>query len=73
MGEFEDWDPFRDEPRTDRDILRECVSRLRQVQRQTTATNGRVTRLERFQWAVGGGLIVIAAIIAPIFVRIVEG
>jgi hypothetical protein len=30
-----------------------------------------VTKLERFQWAVTGGLAVVSAIVVPLFIRMV--
>ncbi len=44
-----------------------------QISEQTQKTNGRVTRLERFQWTVTGGLAVVMAIVVPIFLKLVIG
>lgn len=64
-------DPFADEPRTDHDILRELWQDVKVIKVQTEKTNGRVTKLERFQWLVIGGLMVVSAIVVPLFVKIV--
>ncbi|GIW17427.1 MAG: hypothetical protein KatS3mg064_0584 [Tepidiforma sp.] len=45
---------------------------LREVREQTMRTNGRVSRLERFIWALGGGLIVCGAIVVPLFLEAVQ-
>lgn len=42
---------------------------LRGLLGQTTATNGRVRKLERFMWAAGGGLSVVTAIVVPLFLE----
>jgi hypothetical protein len=67
-----DFDPFASAPQTDREILRDLWHRTRSIEEQTKMTNGRVTRLERFMWAAGGGLLVISAIVVPLFVRLVS-
>ncbi len=65
-------DPFAHDDRTERELLRELwrvvtYELVPQVQR----TNGRVGKLERFQWAVTGGLAVVSAIVVPLFIRMV--
>lgn len=67
-------DPFAHDERTDRELLRQLwqvvtYELVPQVQR----TNGRVTKLERFQWTIVGGLTVVSAIVVPLFLRVVMG
>lgn len=44
---------------------------IRNIEGQTQHTNGRVTKLERFMWAVGGGLAVVSAVVVPLFLKMV--
>lgn len=45
---------------------------IKDVVRQTTATNGRVRRVEWFQASLAGGLVVVAAVVVPLFVDMVR-
>lgn len=45
---------------------------LTDLRDQTRRTNGRVTKLEKFMWAVGGGFVVIGAVVVPLFIHLVE-
>jgi len=71
-------DPFDGDPLTDHDILRslwgmaiDAKAERKAIKDQVTATNGRVTALERFRWLVTGGLVVLGALVVPIFLDIV--
>jgi hypothetical protein len=66
-----DDNPFSEVPQSDHEILRQLWYRTKSIEQQTMMTNGRVSRLERFQWAVAGGLVVVGSIVVPLFVRIV--
>lgn len=63
-------DPFIHDERTDRELLRELWRVVTvELVPQVKATNGRVTKLERFQWSILGGLTVVSAIVVPLFLR----
>ena len=50
----------------------EVSKRFDKVELQTTTTNGRVTKLEKFQYLVTGGLVVIMALVVPLFLDLME-
>jgi hypothetical protein len=62
---------FPAQPQTTDEMLRAVLMRLERIDLQVSRTNGRVTRLERFAWAAGGGLAVVSAVVVPLFVRMV--
>jgi hypothetical protein len=45
---------------------------MQEVKEQTKRTNGRVTRLEKFMWMVLGALVVVASLVVPIFLNLVQ-
>lgn len=45
---------------------------LRGLLHQTTRTNGRVGKLEKFMFMAMGGLVVVSAIVVPLFLSAVE-
>ena len=59
---------FRPEPHTMREYLTALWQKVNVIDSKVTATNGRVTRLEKFMYAVGGGLTVIGAVLVPLIV-----
>lgn len=74
--------PFAPEPpRSDHDILRdiwysmdEILKRhLPEIRDQVKTTNGRVSSLEKFRYAIVGGLAVVTAVVVPLFVKVVSG
>ena len=65
-------DDFRPEPKTQGEYNKAIWYRLGRVEAKVTTTNGRVRNLEKAIWALGGGLIVLSAIVAPIFVAMVN-
>ena len=62
---------FQAEPATTREYMQAMWYRLGRVEVKVTMTNGRVRGLEKMLWAVGGGVAVLAVVIAPIFVTLV--
>ena len=65
-------DPFAHDERSDREVLRELWRVVTaELVPQVKATNGRVTKLEKFQWTIVGGLTVVTATLVPIFIRMV--
>lgn len=65
-------DPFVHDERTDRELLRELWRVVsHELVPQVRATNGRVGKLEKFQWTIVGGLTVVSAIVVPLFIRMV--
>ena len=71
MGPFVDDDQFRPDPVTQSEFVKAIYYRLGRVEQKVNITNGRVRALEKGMWALGGGLIVLAVVIAPIFVSLV--
>lgn len=45
---------------------------LRGLLHQTTRTNGRVSKLEKFMFAAVGGLMVVSAVVVPLFLKVVS-
>lgn len=75
-------DPFGPQPpKDDHQILRDLwlsmdqilTVRLPRIEMQCEKTNGRVTALEKFRYAAGGGLAVITVVVVPLFVKAVAG
>ncbi len=52
--------------------LVEMRSDLKEIGRQTTATNGRLRRVEWFQASLLGGLLVVGAVVVPLFIEMVR-
>lgn len=63
-------EPF-DRPLDDHEVLRELYKDMKEVRDQVRLTNGRVTRLEQFRWAMTGALLIIGMLIVPIFLDLV--
>lgn len=59
------------DPESDHSWKRAAGLAIRNIEDQTMRTNGRVTKLERFMWAVSGGVAVISAVIVPLFLKLV--
>lgn len=68
MAELEELEDLL-RPEDDRAWKLAVGATLRRMLAQTTKTNGRVGRLEKFTWAVTGGLSVLAAVVLPLFLR----
>lgn len=62
---------FHPEPRSSTEYLAALWQKVNVIDSKVSMTNGRVTKLERAIWALGGGLIVIAAVVVPLFVYLV--
>lgn len=50
----------------------ESTRRLEEIQRQTTKTNGRVTRLERWQTAIIAGAAVVLFLLRDSLIQIIQ-
>lgn len=77
---MDSWEDWRDEHLTEREMLRDLRTwsrqvnhRIDEVKTQTTLTNERVTKLERFQYLIIGGLAVVVAVVVPVFLDMVSG
>jgi hypothetical protein len=76
LDESGDFDP---EPRTQSDYIRAIWQKLRdhddlirvKVIGRLDTINGRVGSLEKWKFAVGGGLAVVTAVLVPIFIFLV--
>ena len=62
---------FRPEPKTQGEYVKAIWYRLGRVEQKVTITNGRVRALEKAIWALGGGIVVLAMVVAPIFISLV--
>jgi len=62
---------FDPEPHSQADFVRETYRIVREVRTQAILTNGRVSKLEKAIWGIGGGMIVTGAVIVPIFIHLV--
>lgn len=62
---------FEPEPNTQAEYIKSMWYRMGRVEAKVTLTNGRVRSLEKAIWALGGGITVLAVVIAPIFVTLV--
>lgn len=71
MAELEELEDLL-RPEDDRAWKLAVGATLRRMLTQTTKTNGRVSRLEKFMWAAGGGLAVVAIIVVPLFLDALE-
>ncbi len=60
------------EPEDDRAWKVAVGHTLRGLLQQTTRTNGRVSKLEKFMFMALGGLVVVSAIVVPLFLSVVE-
>jgi tetrahydromethanopterin S-methyltransferase subunit G len=58
-------------PRTQREVNALVLGKLHSIELKVDTTNGRVRALEKFGWAIGGGLVVLSLIVVPIFVALV--
>jgi hypothetical protein len=56
---------YNPEPRTQAEYLSALWRKVTDMHAKLDTINGRVNRLERFMWALGGGLLVIAAVVVP--------
>lgn len=56
---------FEPEPSTQAEYVKSTWYRLGRVEAMVAKTNGRVRQLEKFMWAMGGGLTVTVLIIVP--------
>ena len=62
------------DPEDDAKWKRAAGMMLLAVDAKVQRTNGRVTKLERFMWAAGGGLAVVTAVVVPLFIKtVLEG
>lgn len=50
----------------------EIKEALNRIESQTTRTNGRVTKLETKVWMMTGGLVVVSAIVVPLFLGLIK-
>jgi hypothetical protein len=64
--------PWSPEPQSEGEFLRALYRDMQEVKEQTKRTNGRVTRLEKFMWMVLGALVVVASLVVPIFLNLVQ-
>lgn len=51
---------------------RAVYNKLATIEEQVKCTNGRVTSLEQWKWAMGGGLIVVSLVLVPMFITLME-
>jgi len=56
---------FHPEPRTQAEYLSALWAKVGTIDSKLTIINGRVSKLEKAMWALGGGLAVVAAVIVP--------
>lgn len=63
---------FHPEPRTQAEYLSALWAKVGMIDSKLTIINGRVSKLEKAMWALGGGLTVIAAIIVPQFLGLIQ-
>jgi hypothetical protein len=61
---------FHPEPRTQSDYLSALWLTVGIIDTKVSAINGRVGKLERAMWAMGGGMVVVAAILVPLFLNL---
>lgn len=73
-------DLFESEPRTRDEFIREIYRKQnalfdkveKEVIPRLDRTNGRVGKLEKFMWAVGGGLVILSSFFVPQYLEIVR-
>ncbi len=75
-------DPFGPQPpKDDHQILRDLWfsmdavlnKHLPEIRDQVKTTNGRVSSLEKYKYALGGGLTVVTVVVVPLFLKVVMG
>lgn len=60
------------DPMTDTELLRSLWEKMKIVEQQVKYTNGRLRTVERFCWALAGGLTVLAAVVVPQYIQLVS-
>lgn len=59
-------------PISEREVLISLVEKVDRIEKLANITNGRLSKLERFMWALGGGMVVIGLIIIPLFLDLLR-
>ena len=65
-------DPFQKEPLTDHELLRALHRDFTRILGESAEHSSRLGNLEKFQWLLSGGLAVIAVLVVPLFVDMVQ-
>lgn len=55
-----------------REMFEDVQDSLTRIEKQTTQTNGRVSKLENWRWFVAGGLTIITVVLLPVVFIIIQ-